>query len=710
MRIIGLILGVVIVLAWAVLVVAEERFVDANNENGDLNGTNDCLDMAFPCQTITQATKVAEAEDTIKVAPGTYNTDLGEVFPIIVDKQLAIVAAAQTPGTIIDGTQFVIIEEEEGEAGQGEEGKEIEEAIIRIAGKVADESLLRGFIIKGGIVKIMVKKEEGKAPEVTPIPLPLIGILIDNVSSIQLKKNKVISRKESIKEIGIDSQTKSVKIPEIKSSKGILLRKSSSSMVANNTINQSENEGIRLEESFNNTLSGNKVFNSDGDGILLFSSNENKLVNNTVERNREKSGNGIGILRSAGNILFNNAVKQNKDSGILIQESIGNNLLLGNNTTNNGIGIALFLITVEQSKNNTLLGNAVNSNGIGITLRGSFKNTVLSGNIVTNNKDIGIELKGIFDNTLLSANRANNNGKDKDGDPIITEKGKPTIANGILFQPEVGLNNRLLNNEVSGNTGNGIFLKGSYITLSANTAIDNDKAGILLEGSSNNTLSTNMINGNEFGVILNTSSINVLADNVSNFNKIGISLQNSYGNKFFSNVLAQNSCNGIELRNSKSNEIRNNSVIQNADLNCLVTLARERIELRGGIVLTGASTSNTITGNAIQGNFNGISIRDNSQENTFQCNNILNNEKNGIQLFNQSVKNLFSRNNIEGNGSFGLHNFMSADVKVNAKFNWWGDPSGPIHPDNPPGKGDKILGPVNYIPWLENPIDPETCF
>lgn len=36
-----------------------------------------------------------------------------------------------------------------------------------------------------------------------------------------------------------------------------------------------------------------------------------------------------------------------------------------------------------------------------------------------------------------------------------------------------------------------------------------------------------------------------------------------------------------------------------------------------------------------------------------------------------------------------------------AENNWWGDPSGPHHLDNPAGLGDNVSGLVDYIPWLK---------
>ena len=37
---------------------------------------------------------------------------------------------------------------------------------------------------------------------------------------------------------------------------------------------------------------------------------------------------------------------------------------------------------------------------------------------------------------------------------------------------------------------------------------------------------------------------------------------------------------------------------------------------------------------------------------------------------------------------------------LDAEYNWWGNASGPKHPDNPNGTGDAITGEVDFTPWL----------
>jgi len=61
-------------------------------------------------------------------------------------------------------------------------------------------------------------------------------------------------------------------------------------------------------------------------------------------------------------------------------------------------------------------------------------------------------------------------------------------------------------------------------------------------------------------------------------------------------------------------------------------------------------------------------------------------------------------NNIHNNIYYGVWN--NGNILVNATYNYWGNASGPHHPNNPSylnGTGDNISGNVDFIPWLNAP-------
>ncbi len=63
---------------------------------------------------------------------------------------------------------------------------------------------------------------------------------------------------------------------------------------------------------------------------------------------------------------------------------------------------------------------------------------------------------------------------------------------------------------------------------------------------------------------------------------------------------------------------------------------------------------------------------------------------------------VLSGNQIFGNGACGLRN-ATPELRVNARWQWWGDASGPYEPKgNPAGLGDAVHG-VRYEPWMTEP-------
>lgn len=62
--------------------------------------------------------------------------------------------------------------------------------------------------------------------------------------------------------------------------------------------------------------------------------------------------------------------------------------------------------------------------------------------------------------------------------------------------------------------------------------------------------------------------------------------------------------------------------------------------------------------------------------------------------------------------NFGLYVVSTRSTPVDAPENWWGSHSGPAHPANPSGQGEKISDYVNFTPWLGGfaniAIEPDT--
>lgn len=86
---------------------------------------------------------------------------------------------------------------------------------------------------------------------------------------------------------------------------------------------------------------------------------------------------------------------------------------------------------------------------------------------------------------------------------------------------------------------------------------------------------------------------------------------------------------------------------------------------------------------------------------------ISNNNGQGVYCRRYNSDLIINYNNIYANTGYGVYNEDST-VIINAEYNWWGDATGPFHPDsNPGGQGDTVSNYVDFIPWLTGPVGVE---
>jgi RHS repeat-associated protein len=79
---------------------------------------------------------------------------------------------------------------------------------------------------------------------------------------------------------------------------------------------------------------------------------------------------------------------------------------------------------------------------------------------------------------------------------------------------------------------------------------------------------------------------------------------------------------------------------------------------------------------------------------------IADNPGDGIHLTGSLVEFSALGSDIRGNGGFGLRN--DTLVEADARYNWWGDSTGPYHPNlNPGGLGQQVSDNVIFDPWLK---------
>jgi hypothetical protein len=116
-----------------------------------------------------------------------------------------------------------------------------------------------------------------------------------------------------------------------------------------------------------------------------------------------------------------------------------------------------------------------------------------------------------------------------------------------------------------------------------------------------------------------------------------------------------------------------------------------------GILVIESGDSLEIIGNIVHDCDVGMDIESDSMNIT--CNEVHNNIY-GFVFWNAKPK--VNYNNIYSNTQYGVYRTTMGNLMgvLDARYNWWGVASGPTHPSNPSGTGDKVSDDVNFSPWL----------
>jgi len=490
---------------------------------------------------------------------------------------------------------------------------------------------------------------------------------------------------------------------------------SNANIINNNTNSDNDNAGIYIKESDNSVLSNNTCSDNGGTGILLWyvattTLNKNSLINNGRD--------GI-FLFGSGNTLTNNTCINNSWDCIYLEASdtntIKGNRMVGDgifitgskihwnthviDTTNtvNGKPVQYYSnvsgITVPLGAGQVILANTTNmlvenqnlsSGSVGI-LMGYSSYVNLSNIICSNNYYYGIYLWYSNNNTLVENICSNNN---QNGIYIDYSDDNTLTNNTSTNNDDYGISlhysniNTLANNTCSNNGETGIRISGSDNTITNNIYNNNGDHGIHLSSSGYNTITNNICSNNDKnGILLDRSDTNTITNNTCSKNNGGIYLSNSDYNTIINNTYSNNVAAGIFFHLSYNNNITTNTISNNGI---------HGIRLRG--------TDNTLTNNICSNNDYGIFLWDGPN---ILTNNTISENTVGIYVEGSSYGNIVHYNNIFNNGDFGIN----ASSTINSTYNWWGDISGPYHPDdNPDGKGDNVTDDVEFDPWLEEKL------
>ncbi|MHA1380769.1 MAG: NosD domain-containing protein [Candidatus Helarchaeota archaeon] len=366
--------------------------------------------------------------------------------------------------------------------------------------------------------------------------------------------------------------------------------------------------------------------------------------------------------------LFNAGASIKSEAGIYLY-NVSNGIISDNNASNNCVsnsnGYLIFGIYLEKSNNIILINNLVNNNtdqynsfGYGIYISTSINitltnntamfndkygirlfftiNCTLNGNNLSSNSFAGIQLFQAKNNTFFR-NFISNSSEGI----IIDESNNNTLKNNTLINCGVSLygsKKSMISNDIdSSNTVNN---KPIYYYKNQTNIIVPKGGGqyIFVNMNFSKILDTIIYEG--FGITLCYSKSNIIRNTtiISNLNS-GILLENSHNNSILNNSILHNSQNGIQLTYSDNNSIINNNISYNK---------------YDGIYISSSNNISIINNNISINSKNGIFSSHTNKH--FICNNTVSfNENDGIRLRYKNIGISLINNFCTNNKNYGIH-------------------------------------------------------
>ena len=257
----------------------------------------------------------------------------------------------------------------------------------------------------------------------------------------------------------------------------------------------------------------------------------------------------------------------------------------------------------------------------------------------------------------------------------------------------------------------GILIVGSDNVKVLNNTLQGNEVGVYMYTtfepygpSDNTTIEGNTIKGSYAGIFLQPSTklTTVKGNTITDFVKAGIVSRNSTdflieGNTI-STTVHDEAPNGIDIGTYSGT---NGTIRENEISGCSwngFTGDYETSWSGSGILVIESGDSLEITRNTIYDCDVGMDIESDSCNIT--SNNVHSNTY-GFVFWNANP--LVHHNNIYNNTKYGIYRTPSGTLTgaLDARFNWWGNATGPYHPTlNPSGLGDNVSDNVLFEPWL----------
>ena len=525
--------------------------------------------------------------------------------------------------------------------------------------------------------------------------------------------------------------------------------------------------GVNITSSVNDidpfNFTGNTVTGNANDGLYIENTgdiDDLNILDNFFDENGDENIEIVNAGEGERWTFSGNTINRAADEGAFLHPTgelttvvfTGNQFV--NNTENN-----LRIENGDDIRDLTFEGNdfleSINRNGVNISPTGDVDDVYFTGNRALDNDQFGIKIdpgagSDVTNVRFEGDNDISRNGMsgvliDTDGGdvrnifvqgntfyrngglpptppPVLRTHGfhissvvlPVLLIDGVQYEADgVGdvINVEFMENDIFENFDDGVNIHGDNvrdILFKDNAGIhDNGDHGVFIEAADtlaevtveNNEITGSDNDGDEVGTNLYLSGVEdvntiVVKGNTLNAGFRGVRVRgqdNIIDVTIDGNTANDNVQEGIDIdgqQNISGVDITNNELLRNG------------IGIRVRVLPTEISSDILIKGNKIVGG-SGTGILMDAKNITVTENAVRKNDV-GIEVL-QAQGNSVTKNNIARNELFGLR-VAPGITDFPAMENWWGEPSGPKHPLNPNGIGDKVSDGVNFIPFLDEPV------
>ena len=327
-------------------------------------------------------------------------------------------------------------------------------------------------------------------------------------------------------------------------------------------------------------------------GVLLNNASNNRIHANEITG---YSGGGpygvptgIWLSLSSNNRITSNKVTANNEYGISVHAASANNFLQGNVVTENGVGIVIDYCPNNTLRNNQMTGNELNFK-LGYNSFEQFMQDIDTSNTVEgkpvyywlyeHNKTVpsnaGFVALGNCTNIVVKDLQISNSYDSitliNTNDSVLAGNSINKCATGIFLKYCRNVN--VTGNTITGNVDSGIGTIECSNILIAENSIDSCKFGISTAGqtarhsggwgSTNMTIFRNNITNCDPGVYFSLSSNNLVSQNSFRGNAYGVNLVASSKNNFTENTFVENSGGALRISDAFNNTFFCNNFIDN---------------------------------------------------------------------------------------------------------------------------------------------------